>query len=128
VAEALAKLPQEAQQRLLALLSEKGKLTAGDVREARQVDRQGGADDLDLDDLELDDDLVDFGDNALPRPKPTQRMSDDVAGILEKLVALSMVTNTPTKKFKAELAVLAAEAHGALVEAGRALSREGNLS
>jgi len=124
VAEALAKLPEEAQRRLLALLGEKGKLTAGDVRESRQVDRQAGADDLPLDDLELDDDLADFGEDVLPRPKPTHRMTDDVASILEKLVALSMVTNTPTKKFKAELSVLAAEAHAALVEAGRALSRE----
>ncbi len=130
VAEALAKLPAEAQRKLLALLAEKGKLTAGDVRESRQVDRQGGTDDLDLDDLELDDDLTDFGDNVLPRPKPTQRLPDDVASILEKLVVLSSekaLSRLP-KDLRGEILLLAAEAHAALIEAGLAVSEQGDVT
>ena len=116
VAEALAKITEEAQRRLLALLGEKGRLTLGDVRESRQVDRQGGAHDLPLDDLELDGDLANFDDAPLPAPpaKPRRRLPEDVISILEQILTLADSVNSPTKRMRAELQALARQARSVL--------------
>jgi ParB-like chromosome segregation protein Spo0J len=116
VAEALAKIPEEAQRRLLGLLGEKGKLTLGDVREARQVDRQGGADDLPLDDLELDDDLSDFGSNG---QLPVWRVPNEVVELLVDIMTLASKFPRPLGESGARIAAMAARAQAALRTLGR---------